>query len=66
MAVHVNVSALGLNLDSEGVLRARVEIALYCDACLNHLDLPVDASPTSVPFADLDQVVTEHEAGRHR
>lgn len=66
MAVHVNVSAYALELDLEGRLRGRIEIGMWCETCQESVHLPAGPlSPVSVPFADLDQAVAEHEATRH-
>lgn len=66
--IHVNVEASGAGhdlLDLDGRVRLRVGLALFCDVCQCHVDLPVDAGPVSVAFGDLDAVVAAHEAG-HR
>lgn len=67
--IHVNVDVLGAGhdlVDGDGRLRVRVGLALYCDACRSHLDLPIDASPTSVTFGDLATAVAAHDAGCSR
>lgn len=63
--IHVNVHVAGAGhdlVDGDGRLRVHVGLALYCDGCQSHLELPIDASLTSVAFGDLDTAVAAHDA----
>lgn len=61
--VSVDVAGAGHDLvDGDGRLRVQVGLALYCDGCQGHLELPIDAGPTSVAFGDLDTAVAAHHA----